>query len=94
MSVSVMEQDKIAELEEKYANEDIKSLIGTLSGLCGINVFVGREAGVYYGLIDFRNFVLGKYDLLEDSEKQIHKADLEEVLEEVEDELKSLKRYL
>ena len=101
MSTATSERNKISELADLteinnriYAEKGLGHLISKLSGLCGINVFDGREAEMYYGLSDYKSFVLEKYNSLADAEKQKHKANLDEVLEEVDEELQFLERYL
>jgi len=80
--------------EKIYADTDIESLIWTLSGLCGTNVHVENEADMYFGLLDFRDFVLEKYDILSEDERIKHKKDMEIVLKETDEELESLKNIV
>ena len=80
--------------ERLYANEDIESLIWTLSGLCGLNIHVGNEADMYFGIMDFQEYVIERYAKLSESEAEKYKRDYEEVMEEAREELEFIKNEL
>ena len=98
----ITETDEIREFRKRnrelnetiYADKDIESLISTLSGLCALNVCEGNEAETYYGILDFRDFVRGKYAELSENKANKYEKELEKVLEEANEELEFLKKNI
>jgi len=85
-------RDNNQEINERiFKEKGIDHMIFILAGLCSFNVTVGRESETYYGILNLKNFVLEKYNSLADAKKQKHKAYLDEVLEEVDEELQYLR---
>ena len=99
---AIADTDEIKKLRELYQRENkmayadggVESLAFTLSGVCGQNIYVGKEAAVYFEILDTRDFLKEKYAELSDFEMIKHKEDVESTLAEAEDMLKFLGKYV
>ena len=80
--------------EAAYAEGGIESLTFTLSSVCGQNIYEGKEAAAYFEILDTRDFLQEKYAGLSDVEMMKHKEDVEITLDEAEDMLNFLGKYV
>ena len=80
--------------EGDYADGGVKLLAYMLLGVCGKKVYEGKEAAIYYEILDATNFLKGKYEELSDIEAMKVKKYVEEALDEAEENLDYLARYL
>ena len=92
----IAETDEIKELrklnqelnEMSYAKGGIYSLSFTLLGVCDQKIYIGKEAELYYDILDTRDFLKEKYAELSNAEAEKHKEDVEEALEEADEVLR------
>ena len=77
--------------EMTYTDGNILSFASTLSGICGLNVYVGQDAARYFEILDTMNFLLEKFVELSDVEAIKYRDEIEEYLQEANEELEFLK---
>ena len=100
--VELAETEEIKELRKQnqefnemaYADRDILSFASILSGICGLNVYSGKEAIRYFEILDARDFLSKKFTELSVVEMEEHKDEIEEYLEEANEELDFLKTQI
>ncbi|MDR2861722.1 MAG: hypothetical protein LBV07_04165 [Syntrophobacterales bacterium] len=80
--------------EGDYADGGVKLLSYMLLGVCDKKVYEGKEAAIYFEILDARNFLKKKYAELSDIEAMKVKKDVEEALGEAEENLEYLTNYL
>ena len=93
------ETDEIKELRKLYqkGNEmtftsgGVKALSTMLLGVCDRKIYIGKEADVYYDILDTRDYLKGKYGLLSEVEAKEIEYEVEEALEEADKILTSIR---
>jgi hypothetical protein len=80
--------------EGDYADGGIELLAYMLLGVCDKKIYEGKETATYFEILDARNFLKGKYAELSDIEAMKVKKNVEEALNEAEENLEYLTRYL
>ena len=80
--------------EMVYTDGDILSFASALSGICGLNVYVGKEVVRYFEILDSRDFLLDKFSELSDIDAAKYKDEIEEYLQEANEELEFLKSQI
>ncbi|MCL2009220.1 MAG: hypothetical protein FWG71_01575 [Synergistaceae bacterium] len=78
------------ENESAHARRGIDFLACALSLVSGQKIYEGKEAAIYFEILDTRDFLKEKYAELSDIESSRYKSDVEGVLEEAEETLKFL----
>ena len=77
-----------------YADGGVDSLSFTLLGVCDRKLYIGKEAEIYYDILDTRDFLKEKYDELSEAETEKYKDDVEEALDEADEVLNYIKNRL
>lgn len=96
------ETDEIKELRKRYKEENeliykdsnIKSFAYILSGICGQNIYIGKEVVMYFEILEMRDFLKDKYVELPNIEALKYKKDIESVLNEADETLKLLEQCM
>ena len=73
------------ENESAYARRGIEFLAYTLSLVSGQKICEGKEAAIYFEILDTRDFLKEKYAELSDIEALKCKKDIEDVLNETDE---------
>ena len=77
--------------EELFANGGIKSVIWDLLAICDQNIYVGKEAAIYFDILDMRDFLQEKYAELSATLLPEQKEKIEEALTEANESLTTLR---
>jgi hypothetical protein len=80
--------------EMTFADGGIDSLSSLLLGVCDRKLYIGQEADVYYDILDTRDFLKEKYDLLSETEAAQYKEHVEEAINEAEEVLNYIRNEM